>query len=76
MYAVMAACPGLVRKVGVSIGEWVQPGQSVVELDLVERSLALAAEEPGTVMEVLVRQGMLVNAGDPVVIVARGATVR
>jgi biotin carboxyl carrier protein len=66
---VVAPMPGKVVRVPVSPGDLVEPRQPVVIIEAMKMENALTAGRAGIVREVLVQEGMSVEAGRPLVIV-------
>lgn len=66
---ILAPMPGKVVRVPVQPGDWVEARQPVVVIEAMKMENSLAAHRAGTVLEVLVQEGMSVVAGRPLVIV-------
>lgn len=58
-----AQMPGLVRKVLVSEGQAVQPGQLLLVLEAMKMEIRVSAPHPGTVEKILVSEGETVGRG-------------
>ncbi len=61
---IKASMAGNVWKIVVAVGEKVEEGQDVVILESMKMEIPIAAEEAGTVKEVLVSEGSFVNEDD------------
>jgi pyruvate carboxylase subunit B len=60
---VRAPMPGLIVRVNVKVGDTVQAGQGIVVMEAMKMENELRASRGGTVAEVLVREGISVDAG-------------
>jgi acetyl/propionyl-CoA carboxylase alpha subunit len=65
--AMVSPLPGVVRRVAVRIGEWVEAGDVLVLVEAMKTEHRVAAARPGRVRRVLVAEGQEVAAGTAVV---------
>ncbi len=70
MTAIVASLAGTVFKVLVKPGDPVTPGQEVVIMESMKMEIPIEAESGGVVHEVPAQEGVFVNEGDPLVILA------
>lgn len=70
MTAIVASLAGTVFKVLVKPGDHVTPGQEVVIMESMKMEIPVEAESVGIVHEVPAQEGVFVNEGDPLVILA------
>jgi 3-methylcrotonyl-CoA carboxylase alpha subunit len=59
--------PGVVRRVAVRIGEWVEAGDVLVLVEAMKTEHRISAARAGRVLRVLVAEGQEVTAGTTVV---------
>lgn len=62
---VHAPMPGIVVRLRVQVGDVVQPGQPVIDIEAMKMQNELAAQHGGVVREVLVAERAAVAAGQP-----------
>ncbi|NJP36619.1 acetyl-CoA carboxylase biotin carboxyl carrier protein subunit [Alkalicoccus luteus] len=67
MADIQTTMAGNVWKINVKVGDEVQEGDEVVILESMKMEIPIAAEESGTVSEILVEEGSFVNEEDVVV---------
>ncbi|MFC4738286.1 acetyl-CoA carboxylase biotin carboxyl carrier protein subunit [Bacillus daqingensis] len=67
MADIQTTMAGNVWKINVKVGDEVQEGDEVVILESMKMEIPIAAEQSGTVSEVLVEEGSFVNEEDVVV---------
>jgi pyruvate carboxylase subunit B len=60
---IQAPLPGLVLKIPVNVGDWVQEGGEIIILESMKMETPVTATESGTVSEIPVRQGDQVKSG-------------
>jgi propionyl-CoA carboxylase alpha chain len=65
--AMVSSLPGVVRRVVVGVGEWVEAGDVLVLVEAMKTEHRVAAARPGRVLRVLVAEGQEVAAGTTVV---------
>lgn len=70
MTAIVASLAGTVFKVLVKPGDQVEVGQEVVVMESMKMEIPIEAETSGIVHEVPAQEGIFVNEGDPLVILA------
>lgn len=70
MTAIVASLAGTVFKVLVQPGDRVEAGQEVVIMESMKMEIPIEAEAAGIVHEVPAQEGVFVNEGDPLVILA------
>ncbi len=70
MIAVVAPIVASVWKVEVAVGSEVAPGQQLAVLESMKMEIPVSAPEAGTVVEVCVEPGQIVQEGDVVVRIA------
>jgi acetyl-CoA carboxylase biotin carboxyl carrier protein len=70
-HTVVAELVAAVMKVEVEVGARVAPDDPVVILESMKMEIPVLAEVAGTVTEVVVAQGDVVNDGDPLVVIRR-----
>ena len=63
----VSSLPGVVRRVLVGVGEWVEAGDVLVLVEAMKTEHRVAAARPGRVLRVLVAEGQEVAAGTTVV---------
>ena len=66
---ILAPMPGMIVRVSVKAGDRVEAGQGVVVMEAMKMENELRASRDGTVAEVHVREGVLVEAGAPLIII-------
>ena len=64
---VHSALPGVIRRILRRAGELVEGGAAILTLEAMKMENEVQAEAAGTVHAVLVREGQVVNAGEPLV---------
>jgi acetyl-CoA carboxylase biotin carboxyl carrier protein len=69
-HTVVAELVAAVLKVEVEVGQQVAPADSVVILESMKMEIPVLAEVAGSVVEVVVANGDVVNDGDPLVVIA------
>jgi len=69
-HTVVAELVAAVLKVEVEVGQQVAPADSVVILESMKMEIPVLAEVAGSVVEVVVASGDVVNDGDPLVVIA------
>ena len=69
-HTVVAELVAAVMKVEVAVGERVAAEDAVVILESMKMEIPVLAEVAGTVAEVVVAAGDVVNDGDPLVVIA------
>ena len=67
--SLVAAMPGTIRSVTVSVGDAVVAGQTVVVMEAMKMELTVEAAADGTVTEVHVEEGDAIEAGAPLVVI-------
>ncbi len=72
-HTVVAELVAAVLKVEVEVGQRVAPADSVVILESMKMEIPVLAEVAGSVVEVVVADGDVVNDGDPLVVIQPGA---
>ncbi|HKQ01522.1 MAG TPA: biotin/lipoyl-containing protein, partial [Actinomycetes bacterium] len=65
--SMVSSLPGVVRRVLVGVGEWVEAGDVLVLVEAMKTEHRVAAARPGRVLRVLVAEGQEVTAGTTVV---------
>jgi propionyl-CoA carboxylase alpha chain len=65
--SMVSSLPGVVRRVLVGVGEWVEAGDVLVLVEAMKTEHRVAAARPGRVLRVLVAEGQEVAAGTTVV---------
>jgi biotin carboxyl carrier protein len=60
--------PGTIIDIDVNVGDAVTRGQKLLVLEAMKMENEIVAPSDGTVNEICVQAGALVNAGDPLVI--------
>lgn len=70
MTAIVASLAGTVFKVLVKPGDQINAGQEVVIMESMKMEIPIEAESAGIVHEVPAQEGVFVNEGDPLVILA------
>ena len=65
--SMVSSLPGVVRRVLVGVGEWVEAGDVLVLVEAMKTEHRVAAARPGRVLRVLVAEGQEVSAGTTVV---------
>ena len=68
-HTVVAELVAAVLKVEVEVGQQVAPADSVVILESMKMEIPVLAEVAGSVVEVVVADGDVVNDGDPLVVI-------
>ena len=68
-HTVVAELVAAVLKVEVEVGQQVVPADSVVILESMKMEIPVLAEVAGSVVEVVVADGDVVNDGDPLVVI-------
>jgi len=68
--AVMAQMPGTIVDIDVNVGDKVTKGQKLLVLEAMKMENEIVAPHDGTVSEVSVAAGALVNAGDVLVVLS------
>ena len=68
-HTVVAELVAAVLKVEVEVGQQVAPTDSVVILESMKMEIPVLAEVAGSVVEVVVADGDVVNDGDPLVVI-------
>jgi len=68
-HTVVAELVAAVLKVEVELGQQVAPADSVVILESMKMEIPVLAEVAGSVVEIVVADGDLVNDGDPLVVI-------
>jgi len=68
--AVMAQMPGTIVDIDVNVGDKVTKGQKLLVLEAMKMENEIVAPHDGTVSEVSVVAGALVNAGDVLVVLS------
>ena len=68
-HTVVAELVAAVLKVEVEVGQQVAPADSVVILESMKMEIPVLAEVAGSVVEIVVVDGDVVNDGDPLVII-------
>ena len=68
-HTVVAELVAAVLKVEVEVGQQVTPADSVVILESMKMEIPVLAEVAGSVVEVVVADGDVVNDGDPLVVI-------
>ncbi len=68
-HTVVAELVAAVLKVEVEIGQQVAPADSVVILESMKMEIPVLAEVAGSVVEVVVANGDVVNDGDPLFVI-------
>ncbi|WP_279069052.1 biotin/lipoyl-containing protein [Alistipes timonensis] len=63
-YIVTSCITGKVAKIWVSVGDFVDPGLSLITIEAMKVDNILGAEVKGQVIEILVKPGQSVNVGD------------
>ncbi len=71
-HTVVAELVAAVMKVEVDVGQRVAADDAVVILESMKMEIPVLAEVAGTVLEVVVAAGDVVNDGDPLVVVDPG----
>jgi acetyl-CoA carboxylase biotin carboxyl carrier protein len=71
-HTVVAELVAAVLKVEVEVGQQVAPADSVVILESMKMEIPVLAEVAGSVVEVVVANGDVVNDGDPLVVIQPG----
>jgi acetyl-CoA carboxylase biotin carboxyl carrier protein len=71
-HTVVAELVAAVLTVEVEVGQQVAPADSVVILESMKMEIPVLAEVAGSVVEVVVATGDVVNDGDPLVVIAPG----
>ncbi len=69
-HTVVAELVAAVMKVEVAVGQRVAADDEVVILESMKMEIPVLAEVAGTVVEVVVENGDVVNDGDPLVVIA------
>ncbi|HEY0238022.1 MAG TPA: biotin/lipoyl-binding carrier protein [Friedmanniella sp.] len=69
-HTVVAELVAAVMKVEVTVGQRVAADDEVVILESMKMEIPVLAEVAGTVVEVVVENGDVVNDGDPLVVIA------
>jgi acetyl-CoA carboxylase biotin carboxyl carrier protein len=69
-HTVVAELVAAVLTVEVEVGQQVAPADSVVILESMKMEIPVLAEVAGSVVEVVVASGDVVNDGDPLVVIA------
>jgi biotin carboxyl carrier protein len=67
MAELLSPLPGLVATIHVKAGDTVANGDSVVTLQSMKMEIPVAAENDGTIEEVLVEEGVEIDTGTPLV---------
>jgi len=68
-HTVVAELVAAVLKVEVELGQQVAPADSVLILESMKMEIPVLAEVAGSVVEIVVADGDLVNDGDPLVVI-------
>ena len=68
-HTVVAELVAAVLKVEVEVGQQVAPTDSVVILESMKMEIPVLADVAGSVVEVVVADGDVVNDGDPLVVI-------
>ena len=71
-HTVVAELVAAVLKVEVEVGQQVTAADSVVSLESMKMEIPVLAEVAGSVVEVVVADGDVVNDGDPLVVIQPG----
>jgi acetyl-CoA carboxylase biotin carboxyl carrier protein len=71
-HTVVAELVAAVLKVEVKVGQQVAAADSVVILESMKMEIPVLAEVAGSVVEVVVADGDVVNDGDPLVVIQPG----
>ncbi|RDW19587.1 hypothetical protein CWR48_07650 [Oceanobacillus arenosus] len=69
MEEIRASMAGNIWKITVKPGDVVEEGQDVVILESMKMEIPIAAEDGGTVKELMVAEGDFVNEGDIIAII-------
>jgi biotin carboxyl carrier protein len=67
MAELLSPLPGLVATIHVKAGDTVANGDPVVTLQSMKMEIPVAAENDGTIEEVLVEEGVEIDTGTPLV---------
>lgn len=66
---IIAPMPGKVLDLAVGVGDTVEPGQTLCALEAMKMKSPIRALRPGTIREVLVREGQTVAYGAPLFVI-------
>lgn len=68
--AVITPIPGQIISITVSLGEQVRSGQKLLVLEAMKLENSITATMDGTVSEILIAEGDVVNQGQPLIVLA------
>lgn len=64
-----AEVTGIVWKIMVKVDDRLEPGNTVMILESMKMEIPVLVEDPGTVLEILVKEGDSVVEGQPVAVI-------